>query len=160
MQNEELLDDFHFTPTEESITDLVSASVGQRLANYIIDSIVMQTLLYFAIIAIDQSTYLAKNAESSFVFVFLGLALLPFGYLWGCEYFIGRTLGKLITGTRVVYDDGTRPSVISILVRTLARAVPFEPFSIFFNEDRIMWHDQWSHTMVVDVKKSVLSQDV
>ena len=81
MQNEELLDDFHFTPAEESSTNLVSASVGQRLANYIIDIIVMQTLFYFAIMAIDQSTYLAKNAESLFVFVFLGLALLPVGYL-------------------------------------------------------------------------------
>jgi uncharacterized RDD family membrane protein YckC len=159
MQSEELLDDFYSTPEEDSNPNLVPASVGQRFANCIIDYIVTQTLLYLAVIAIDESSYLATIDESFHSFVLLGLVFLPFGYFWGCEYFLaGRTLGKLITGSRVVSNDGTHASPGNIAVRTLARLMPFEAFSIFINKDRIMWHDRWSHTLVVDVKKSTLPQ--
>jgi uncharacterized RDD family membrane protein YckC len=159
MQSEELLDDFYFTPEEDSNPNLIPASVGQRLANCIIDYIVVQTLIYLAAVAIDESNYLAKIDKSLHFYVILGLVFLPFVYFWVCEYFLaGRTLGKLISGSRVVSNDGTNASAGNIVVRTLARLMPFEAFSIFINDDRIMWHDRWSHTLVVNVKKSTLPQ--
>lgn len=160
MQNEELLDDFHFTPEDESEIYLAPASVGQRFLNYIIDNIVLRAFLYFGALFIGNSDFILGMSDSMIVFLFFLILMLLIGYYWVSEFALGgRTIGKMITGTRVVYDDGTRPSAASILGRTLARAVPFEAFSIFFNEDRVMWHDQWSHTMVVDVKKSVLPQE-
>ena len=160
MQNEELLDDFHFTPEDESEIYLAPASVGQRFLNYIIDNIVLRAFLYFGALFIGNSDFILGMSDSMiFLLVFL-LFLLVIGYYWVSEFALGgRTIGKMITGTRVVYDDGTRPSATSILGRTLARAVPCEDFSMFFNEDRVMWHDQWSHTMVVDMKKSVKPQE-
>lgn len=161
MQNEELLDDFNFTPEDESEVYLAPASLGQRFLNYIIDNIVLRAFLYFGALFIGNSDFILGMSDSMIVFLFFLLLMLLIGYYWVSEFALGgRTIGKMVTGTRVVYDDGSRPSAGSILGRTLARAVPFEVFSIFFNEDRVMWHDQWSHTMVVDVKKSVLPQEV
>ncbi len=66
------------------------------------------------------------------------------------EYFTkGKTIGKYITGSRVVSTDGTDPSFNQYLIRNIARLVPFEPFS-FFTEDG--WHDRWSDTRVINMK--------
>lgn len=60
----------------------------------------------------------------------------------------GRTLGKLVTGTRVVDNDGKLPSLGRILKRSVLRLVPFEAFS--FLGDSRGWHDRWSDTWVVE----------
>jgi uncharacterized RDD family membrane protein YckC len=67
------------------------------------------------------------------------------------ESVFGRTVGKLITGTKVIDLEGKRPSFLTLLGRSLARIVPFEPFS-FLGNDR-GWHDRWSDTRVVDMRK-------
>ena len=38
----------------------------------------------------------------------------------------GRTVGKLVSGTRVVTESGDKPTTLQILQRTLSRMVPFE----------------------------------
>lgn len=81
-------------------------------------------------------------------------------YYFVCEAFCnGRTLGKLITGLRVVDIDGNRPSVGKIAIRTLCRLIPFDYLS-FFSTDKWsseenldgFWHDSLSKTYVVRVK--------
>ena len=67
------------------------------------------------------------------------------------EGVFGRTLGKLITGTKVIDLNGKRPAFATILGRSFVRIVPFEPFS-FLGSDR-GWHDRWSDTRVVDMRK-------
>lgn len=67
------------------------------------------------------------------------------------EAVFGRTLGKLITGTKVIDLEGKRPGVATLLGRSFARIVPFEPFSFFGNGGG--WHDRWSDTRVVDMRK-------
>jgi uncharacterized RDD family membrane protein YckC len=67
------------------------------------------------------------------------------------EALLGRTPGKLITGTRVVNLAGGRPRFTQILGRSFARAVPFEAFSFFGS--RAGWHDRWSRTRVVLVRR-------
>ena len=64
------------------------------------------------------------------------------------EAFWGRTIGKLITGTRVVSEDGGPASFGQVVGRTFARMIPFEPFS-FFGSTASGWHDSLSHTRVV-----------
>jgi uncharacterized RDD family membrane protein YckC len=73
-------------------------------------------------------------------FVWLGYYLLT-------EGLYGRTLGKLITGTRVVTESGGRPSFGQIYKRTWLRAIPVEAFS--FLGARPGWHDRWSKTRVI-----------
>ena len=60
----------------------------------------------------------------------------------------GRTLGKLVTGTRVVNAAGGTPSFKQILGRSLARFIPFEAFS-FLGDDGRGWHDSIPDTYVI-----------
>lgn len=78
----------------------------------------------------------------------LGVLLL---YYIAMEGFFGFTVGKLITGTRVVTENGGKPRWGQIVGRTFARFIPFEPFSVLFANDkkRRGWHDSLSRTWVV-----------
>ena len=51
----------------------------------------------------------------------------------------GRSLGKLITKTKVINMENEKPSFINILGRTMCRFIPFEAFS--FLGDGKGWHD-------------------
>jgi uncharacterized RDD family membrane protein YckC len=78
-----------------------------------------------------------------------------FGYLATALYYaimegsLGLTLGKLATGTRVVDHRGLKPGWGTIWGRSLARLVPFEPFSFLGGHG---WHDAWSDTLVIDIR--------
>jgi uncharacterized RDD family membrane protein YckC len=56
--------------------------------------------------------------------LFLGLVLV---YYFALEAVIGQTVGKLLTGLRVVRADGDRPSVGAVATRTLLRVVDWLP---------------------------------
>lgn len=128
------------------------ASVGQRIANYLIDLVAFYLLVSLAGIFIGLyyvSTGEALNQESGgFVAVtYLVSFALFFIYYTLFEGSKGKTLGKLITKTRVVREDGEPMTYGKAFVRTLSRLVPFEAFSVFFGIK--MWHDSWTKTMVV-----------
>ncbi len=67
------------------------------------------------------------------------------------EGLFGFTVGKLVTGTRVVNTQGGRPTWAQAFGRTLCRLIPFEPFSLFFSKDGEVrgWHDSVPKTWVV-----------
>jgi uncharacterized RDD family membrane protein YckC len=72
------------------------------------------------------------------------------GYYFLTEYFFGKTIGKIVTGSKVIIKDHKTKRIYLIIVRTLCRFIPLEPFSVFLNEDGKMWHDKLSSTEVVD----------
>ena len=74
--------------------------------------------------------------------------LVPLAYYILVEGATGRTLGKLVTGTRVVNAAGGTPSFKQILGRSLARFIPFEAFS-FLGDDGRGWHDSIPDTYVI-----------
>ncbi|GAA2565298.1 hypothetical protein GCM10010435_42510 [Winogradskya consettensis] len=51
------------------------------------------------------------------------LLVLALAYYLLMEGFLGRTVGKMVTGIRVVNEDGGRPDFVSVLVRTLLRLI-------------------------------------
>lgn len=61
----------------------------------------------------------------------------------------GRSLGKFITGTMVVKEDGSLPSSQDFLKRNFSRIVPFDTLSFLGTRG---WHDSWSDTKVVKRK--------
>ena len=68
------------------------------------------------------------------------------------EYFTkGRTIGKYITGTKAISTDGTEPTFYDYFIRNISRLVPFDAFSFLGGGNG--WHDSWSDTRVVNVKK-------
>lgn len=77
----------------------------------------------------------------------LRLAFMLLYYL-AAEVGFGNTVGKLLTGSVVCDADGRPPGRLKLLGRTLARFIPFDPFS-FFDRDGKGWHDAASGTYVV-----------
>lgn len=66
------------------------------------------------------------------------------------ETLTGRTLGKYITGCKVMTEsDFSRPKFLNIFLRSIARLIPFEPFS-FFSKRPAGLHDIIGSTIVVD----------
>jgi uncharacterized RDD family membrane protein YckC len=151
---------------EESYVDnhFEYASQGQRFLNWLIDNLFMRFALSYltgmaigALLAITAPDFLNELAYSNgrmtggillvaFLVGFLNYIL----YYTFCEkLFKGYTLGKLITGTRAIRQDGKELSFKDALLRSLCRFVPFEVFSGF---NTLTWHDSWTDTMVIKAR--------
>lgn len=145
--------------TKIRITNEMLASKEKRFANFIIDMIVrfIVTFLIGVLIAMyaqisgnEELLYALENistlADYAISYVFLLIYYMIF------ESITGRTIGKYFTNTKVLMIDGSKPEADKILYRSLSRIVPFEGFSFLGNEAK-GWHDTWSDTVVVDLKK-------
>lgn len=154
MENEQILDNFN----EDDEKLFIPASKGKRLANYIIDAIVF----YLLVAIIGMFAFILGDADPDATVEWIDNSLLSnlisiIAYIWFYIFFEallkGKTIGKLITRTRVVDIGGNPPSLYEVVIRSLSRIVPFEGFS-FLGSDPYGWHDKWSKTMVIDVNKS------
>lgn len=83
-----------------------------------IDFIVLLSFLLVPDYVLGNETYRATLA------VWLGLLV---AYFPVTEMLFGKTVGKLVTGTRVVDEAGRRPSFLQALVRTLFRLIEVNP---------------------------------
>jgi uncharacterized RDD family membrane protein YckC len=124
------------------------ATTGQRLANYLLDQVaatVLGSVVGFAFGALVGDPGTAQS-------IGIGI-LLDLVYFTSLEFTSGRTFGKLVTGTRVVSEDGTEPSFAQILGRTFARLIPFEMFSFLVGAGHpVGWHDSLSRTRVIRIR--------
>jgi uncharacterized RDD family membrane protein YckC len=138
-------------------TTFPEAGSGKRFLNLVIDRIAEMALAYMVgLIAVwlyenQINTVLLESLQTmskgeEFVF---GLVLWMVYYV-ATESFGGRTLGKLITGTKAVMKDGRRLTFGATLCRTLCRAIPFEPLSFLGSKGG--WHDTMTNTKVVDLR--------
>ena len=62
----------------------------------------------------------------------------------------GKSIGKMITKTKVTNGDFSKPSLGTIFKRSLCRIIPFEPFSFFGSSSPAGWHDTITDTWVID----------
>ena len=83
----------------------------------------------------------------------LAVLVIHFAYYIPLEFFLGKSIGKYITGQEVVFEADVGNKIYHIAVRTLVRLVPFEMFSYFLNGNRVMWHDKLSGTRVVNSRR-------
>ena len=125
------------------------ASRGRRFANMWIDGFVVNLLsaALDAVIAVVAGRGQQLSFGNSLVTQFILGTFVWLGYYLLMEGLYGRTLGKFVTGTRVVTESGGRPPLRQIYKRTWLRAVPLEAFSFFGT--RPGWHDRWSKTRVI-----------
>lgn len=141
------------TPTVESAPAthagqlMLPASILRRLSNHLIDNVVIQIIsgVFFASGVYSESVLM--SIVGSFIYLI--------GYYVICESVWGRTVGKLVTGTKVVDKDGNKPSLLRILGRSFARWIPFEALSFLTSGFPIGWHDSLSKTYVVSSAYSV-----
>lgn len=141
---------------------LVQASTGKRFANYLIDLITFYVFIFSVgiVIGIMNPTFFdflednpgAQILDRLITFVLIGLFIGTVEAI-----FKGKTLGKVITGTRVVNEDGTPISAGTAFKRGFCRMVPFYQFSALGNPS-YPWHDRWTNTYVIDEKTSILPQ--
>ena len=141
----------------------VYATQGQRFLNWLVDNLLMRFGLSYLsglgisfIIGIAAPEFFENNAYDTGMSGYLVLITFLVGYLNYIVYytvceklFKGYTLGKLITGTRAIRQDGGELSFRNALLRSLSRCVPFEVFSGF---NTLTWHDSWTDTMVIKAR--------
>ena len=136
------------TSAAEEPISLEPAGRARRFANYLID-FVAQLLLVFLLAVVSTIIW----GESSMAWIettpdiLLGVAMM-FAYYVPMESLTGRTVGKFITRTIVVDEEGRRPTFGQVFGRTLARLIPFEAFT-FFNSEARGLHDSLPKTYVV-----------
>lgn len=140
----------------ESDTEKVyeDASKTKRFVNLLIDSIVFYAMAFLlgVFMAIASVDYLIDSNPLLFNVIIYALFV---GVYFLLETSLnGKTVGKYITGTRVIMEDGQDLKPKNILGRSFARLVPFEAFS-FLGSQPTGWHDRWSGTRVIDEKKSM-----
>lgn len=159
MENESVNETVSLSDELNSYIKYTEASLGQRFLNFLVDNLLMRYGLsyltgsligYMLVTLVPDFTYKLFNQESSLNFFVLSYIFGVFNYLiyyTFCEkVFRGYTLGKLITGTRAVRQDGGELTFKDTILRSLSRLVPFEPLSAL---GRKPWHDTWTNTMVV-----------
>ena len=146
--------------TQQERLALEPAGRWRRLFNLLIDyfgtkllvlAITIPVMLCALLLGKDPlSMSMAYASLPKWVSVAIGLTNIIVYYLVS-ESLFGATLGKLITGTRVVDERGGRPTLGQIVGRTLCRFIPFEPFSVLFATDGQVrgWHDRIPRTYVV-----------
>ena len=127
------------------------ASTGQRFRTFLLD------ILFLNVFAVAVGF---MSAALGLLNVWLGISGFLLGAIVSLIYFVGqeavsgRTIGKLITGTTAVNEDGTKLTFGRALGRTLCRFIPFEAFSFFGgNGGPRGWHDRIPKTKVISVGK-------
>jgi len=125
--------------------EIMLASTGQRLGTMFLDWIFL-TLFFMA--------------TSGFRPLMREMNPTLHAIMWDLIYYLaqealwGRTLGKLITGTKVVNEDGSKLTFGRALGRTLCRLIPFEALSFLGGSGRPRgWHDTIPKTKVISVRK-------
>ena len=154
------------TPEQGLFDDHVQftqASQGSRFLNWLIDNLFMNYALSYAtgylvgyilsIVAPDFLITIAYGGEKGFDYYLLAFTIIYvnyFLYYTICEKaFNGYTLGKALTGTRAIRNDGQALRFKDAALRTLSRMVPFEAFSGFGDKP---WHDSWTNTTVIKAR--------
>lgn len=143
------------------VTPDLHASQGKRILNFIIDYIaqmlfaaLLSFTITFIMALIDYSAAMewadrVENMGAVLEYI-LGFLMIIIYYMT-FEGIISRSVGKFITGTKVVLEDGSKPTLYTIFIRTISRCIPFEMFS-FLGVSGRGWHDRNSRTFVVNVK--------
>jgi uncharacterized RDD family membrane protein YckC len=119
----------------------------KRLINYFLDLSIFYFLIFvISFIAAIFSIKLYKNIW--WVDFLISLSIYSLYYI-STELLMGRSIAKFITRTFVISSDGVKLDLNTIIIRTLCRFIPFEPFSLI-SSCPIGWHDSISHTLVVE----------
>lgn len=114
--------------------------VGIRFINFIIDTIGWSLI---ACIISFPLNYIGYNILVEYIIVFSSFI----GYYVLLETKYQKTLGKLITKTKVVTYNEEKPKNSEIIARTFLRLVPFDAISFLFTRNG--FHDMLSKTKVI-----------
>ena len=125
------------------------AGKGRRFATYLIDYILINVVMFvigvLSVMLMGEAGVELLEGGSNIV---LAIAVFLLYYIF-FEGLWARTPAKFMLGTVVVMEDGSKPPFGKVVIRTLCRCIPFEPFSFFGDRG---WHDGISDTRVVSTR--------
>ncbi|MBO0358780.1 RDD family protein [Hymenobacter sp. BT186] len=130
---------------------MTPATTGQRILNYVVDLVAFYIIIFVFAIAYSMIAAFSGNQEmvndldSPWTTVVSFLILLSYYFIM--ESLTGRTMGKLVTRTKVVMEDGSKLTAKAVMQRTLSRLIPFEAFTFFGSGPGL--HDRLANTRVV-----------
>lgn len=129
-----------------------------RLANVIIDllaiyifAVILMVLVYLLGVLGFEELGIWMHGFNDSDYNVLGLGIMM-AYYMIMEIMTQRTFGKIITGTMVIAEDGSKASAKAIIGRSLCRLFSIEAISFLRAYPR-GWHDSASGTYVVRAKK-------
>ena len=122
------------------------ASGGKRFLNNLLDTIFVIILYFILIVFVAASGTISEDSLDAISYLIYPLTIV---YYVVFEAASGKTIGKLITGCKVVNMDGENISFGQALGRALCRFIPFDAFS-FLGSKAAGWHDTIPNTRVID----------
>ncbi|MEJ8801880.1 RDD family protein [Pontibacter sp. H249] len=139
-KNFETNDPFLFEDAEP----LYEVSKSKRFIHYLIDlvSFYLFAFVMGILLVLVGMEFIIEEVNETI----LGLMIM-FVYYWGFESVFGQTVGKMVTGSIVVTEDGEKITPTDAFKRTLCRLIPFEALSFLGSGPG--WHDTISKTRVV-----------
>lgn len=128
--------------------EAVPAGRWRRFGTFVVDYGGVFVLAF--VVGILIAVFFGRSGIATFHRVpnFVTGTLLYIAYYAVFEGLWARTPGKWIFGTAVVDQAGGKPSIKQVLIRTICRFIPFEPFSAL-SPDTPPWHDSLAKTRVV-----------
>lgn len=139
----DLLSEIHEEINHEEV------NTGIRFANYLIDIVIFYVLKIAIVFELASVLPITEDAVAYLVsylcFVFY------YTLLEGATH--GRTIGKMLTGSVAIREDGQPFTFYDAMLRSFSRIVPFEPFSAFGGRP---WHDRWTNTKVIKVNREMV----
>lgn len=126
--------------------NLRSTGIGTRAINFIIDTAFVFLIAFIAFKVHKWYVLYYQIAYYGFSWFFAGSILV---YYTLFEGFFARTPGKWFTQCKVANQDGSKPNILSILIRSLARLTIIDMFFLPFLDKTL--HDYLSKTEVVQV---------
>jgi len=151
MKSDDIIDDH--LPSDYGDITLPYATRGQRFTNFLIDYFFKFILTVFiailvVMVILDDSAFESLAEMGRLGEIILG-SITSLIYYSLFEYLTdGKSIGKYITKTRAVKNDGTPMDFATTMTRTLCRLIPFDALSYLGNK-KSGWHDRFSDTIVI-----------
>lgn len=144
----------------------VLTSDRDRFFNCLIDFVfILVTIFIFTLLVVITGNIFQWDIYSILVETMIKLGMLGTYLFFAMFYYLafegifGRTVGKIITGSIVVNENGLKPNFKVICIRTLCRLIPFDALSFLGKSERI-WHDSISKTFVVEKKDLKIAMEI
>lgn len=128
----------------------LSVSSSLRLVHHVIDTMIIATLIvifsFIASLAFQVIPFFDPKLAQVFMLALITAVYL--GYFIFMEHYFQKTVGKFVTGCKVVNAKGEKPSPAELTLRTFCRLIPLDNISFIFT--RQGFHDTLSKTYVIN----------
>lgn len=149
------------TEDENPFFEYDQASQGQRFLNFLIDNVVIRiALVYITGIAVGyvlmalspEFAYSLSGNKTRLYLISVLIVLIDYIFYYTLfeGLFKGKTIGKYITGTKAINENGMELTFKDAFLRSACRLIPLEAFSGLGTP----WHDSVTNTIVIKSSNS------